>query len=159
MDHENATHQGKCYCGAVKVTVSGPPVAAGYCHCLECRKWHSAPINAFAIWPADQVTLEGDTMASAVSEDSARVSCRQCGGCVANRKPTMDIIGVYPMTLAGPANTFHFEPAFHIFYEERVMNVNDGLPKYVDLPEMFGGSGRTVHESQNTGWCSTERAS
>ena len=39
------------------------------------------------------------------------------------------------------------------------MNVNDGLPKYVDLPEMFGGSGRTVHESQNTGWRSTERAS
>jgi hypothetical protein len=27
------TYKGKCFCGAVEVTVTGGPVAMGYCHC------------------------------------------------------------------------------------------------------------------------------
>jgi hypothetical protein len=152
MSDENAVYKGSCYCGAVTVTVKGPPAAAGYCHCLECRKWHSAPINAFGIWSNDNVTIEGPTTTSTVSEVSGRVSCSKCGGCIANLKPTMGMTAVYPMTLAGPEDTFKFEPAFHIFYEERVMDVSDGLPKFVDVPEQFGGSGKTVEESASTGW-------
>ena len=152
MSDENAVYKGSCYCGAVTVTVKGPPAAAGYCHCLECRKWHSAPINAFGIWSNDNVTIEGPTTTSTVSEVSGRVSCSKCGGCIANLKPTMGMTAVYPMTLAGPEDTFKFEPAFHIFYEERVMDVSDGLPKFVDVPEQFGGSGKTVVESVSTGW-------
>ena len=64
----------------------------------------------------------------------------------------MGMTAVYPMTLAGPQDTFKFEPAFHIFYEERVMDVGDGLPKFVDVPEQFGGSGKTVEEASSTGW-------
>ena len=59
MSQENTVYKGSCYCGAVTVTVAGPPAAAGYCHCLECRKWHSAPINAFSIWPDANVTIDG----------------------------------------------------------------------------------------------------
>jgi hypothetical protein len=32
-----ATHKGECFCGAVKVEVSGEPEAMGYCHCRSCR--------------------------------------------------------------------------------------------------------------------------
>lgn len=152
MPDENAVHRGSCYCGAVTVTVKGPPAAAGYCHCLECRKWHSAPINAFGIWPEANVTIEGPTTTSAVSEASGRVSCSKCGGCLVNLKPTLGMTAVYPMTLAGPEATFKFEPAFHIFYAERVMDVHDELPKFTDMPEQFGGSGKTVEESGSTGW-------
>lgn len=34
-----ATYQGNCFCGAVQFTVSGEPVAMGYCHCQSCREW------------------------------------------------------------------------------------------------------------------------
>lgn len=152
MNDDNQVHKGSCYCGAVQVTVQGPPAAAGYCHCLECRKWHSAPINAFSIWPNAKVTIDGPTTTSTVNEISGRVSCSKCGGGVANLKPTFDMTVIYPMTLAGPQGTFTYEPGFHIYYDERVMNVNDGLPKFVDLPEPFGGSGKTVEESGGPGW-------
>ena len=152
MSEENTVYKGSCYCGAVTVTVKGPPAAAGYCHCLECRKWHSAPINAFSIWPDANVTIDGPTTTSTVSEQSRRVSCSKCGGCVANLKPTINMTVVYPMTLAGVEGRFTFEPGFHIFYGERVMDVRDGLPKFVDLPEQFGGSGKTVEEAARTGW-------
>ena len=30
-------YQGSCFCGAVKLTVSGAPMAMGYCHCESVR--------------------------------------------------------------------------------------------------------------------------
>ena len=45
---------GQCYCGNVQVTVTGPAAVSGYCHCLECRKWLSAPVNAFSVWPFER---------------------------------------------------------------------------------------------------------
>ena len=59
---------------------------------------------------------------------------------------------IYPMTLAGPKGTFEFEPAFHIFYEERVMDVKDGLPKFLDKPQSMGGSGTMIDEPEISGW-------
>jgi hypothetical protein len=41
--------------------------------------------------------------------------------------------------------TCHFDeglaPKMHIFYENRVKDINDGLPHFKDLPKDFGGSG------------------
>ena len=38
MSENDATHEGHCYCGAVKVVVTGDAVGEGYCHCKTCRK-------------------------------------------------------------------------------------------------------------------------
>ncbi len=32
------------------------------------------------------------------------------------------------------------------------MDANDGLPKFADVPEHLGGSGKTVKEPASTGW-------
>jgi hypothetical protein len=32
----------------------------------------------------------------------------------------------------------------HLQWAERVLDVKDDLPKYLDFPERFGGSGRLV---------------
>ena len=141
---------GSCYCGKTKVTVSGEPVASAYCHCRSCRKWHSAPINAWAAWPADKVKITGDTVTSSYNTESQRISCASCGGCVANGKPKPELMVVYPMTLVDSG--LEFKPDFHIFYDERVMDVNDGLPKFVDAPEEFGYSGETVDEPSISAW-------
>ncbi len=148
MAENDQVHHGSCYCGAVKVSVEGPPAAAAYCHCQDCRKWHSAPINAWSIWPDAKVQIDGPVITSTVSEQSRRVSCKKCGGCVANLKPAVNMTVIYPMTLAGPEATFRFDPQFHIFYNERVMDVSDGLPKFIDMPKPFGGSGETAEEPQ-----------
>ena len=149
---ERATEcQGACYCGAIKVVVDGAPVAAGYCHCHSCRKWHAAPINAWAVWPKDRVTIDGAVTESNEHAASRRVACKVCGGCVANIKPKSDMVVVYAMTLAG--SPFAFEPTLHLYYGERVMDIADDLPKFVDSPVAFGGSGALVDDAGRTGWC------
>ena len=81
---------------------------------------------------------------------SRRITCTVCGGCVANEKPQLDMVAVYPMTLFGSA--YRFEPTMHIFYSEGVLDMSDGLPKFVDVPDTFGGSGELAPEPAQTAW-------
>jgi hypothetical protein len=43
-----------------------------------------------------------------------------------------------------PALTF--SPGVHVNYAETVLPMRDGLPKFKDFPEGFGGSGEMVAE-------------
>jgi hypothetical protein len=46
---KNMSHLGNCFCGAVKLEVTGSPEAMGYCHCSSCRSWSGGPVNAFSL--------------------------------------------------------------------------------------------------------------
>ncbi len=48
---------GRCFCGAVELTVTGAPVAMGYCHCADCRAWSAGPVNAFSLWSPEAVRI------------------------------------------------------------------------------------------------------
>ena len=52
-----ATHNGECFCSAVKIEVSGEPIGMGYCHCQSCRSWSGGPVNAFTLWKPDAVRI------------------------------------------------------------------------------------------------------
>lgn len=150
MTNVQREYKGACFCGAVEVTVVGPPMVAGYCHCHSCRKWHAAPVNAWSAWSNDNVTITGETLPTEQAGKCKRICCTACGGGVANEIPAFGMIVVYPMTLAGSG--FQFEPRMHIFYEERVMDLHDGLPKFIDVPKYQGGSGKMINEDGHTGW-------
>jgi hypothetical protein len=152
LSDQTDVYRGKCYCGSVEVTVKGSPKSSAICHCHSCRKWHAAPINAWSIWKSDDVTISGDpVITSTQNEASGRVSCAKCGGCVANHKPRVNMTVVYAMTLADSGLVF--APASHIFYSERVMDFADSLPKFADMPERMGGSGKRLEEPEKTCWC------
>ncbi|MDZ7839617.1 MAG: GFA family protein [Gammaproteobacteria bacterium] len=121
-----------------------------YCHCHYCRKWHSAPVNAWALWPNDKVRMQGQVTEFRDLTQGVRISCAQCGAGVANRKPEANMIVVYPMTLV--ESGLKFEPTSHIYYSKRVLDLSDGLPKYVDMPVEWGGSGETMDEPPLTRW-------
>lgn len=144
------TYNGQCYCGHVQVEVTGAPVFAAYCHCLSCRTWHSAPMTALAAWPEDAVRVTGEVVVSKKSDETQRTSCAKCGGNVLTTKPGLGWKVVYPLTLSG--SDFAYQPAAHIFYGERVLDLNDGLPKFADVPADAGGSGTMVEETACSGW-------
>ena len=152
---EERTYEGGCFCGAVRIAVRGRPVAAGLCHCESCRRWHSAPVNAWALWPdaAVEVTGGGEELLEFNRQGgdgpSGRSSCRRCGGAVFNRKPHFGMTVVYAMTLAD--SELAFEPTFHCYYGEGVLHLADGLPKFADLPENLGGTGERLDEPPSTG--------
>lgn len=138
-------HVGSCFCGAVKIEVTGQPEAMGYCHCSDCSGWAGAPINAFSLWSSDavKVTAGADKLGSfAKTETSHRKFCTQCGGHIMCAHPEMGKTDVYLNTVPG----LEHKGAFHVFYGEKTMSVPDGLPKFKDLPAEFGGSGEIFEE-------------
>jgi len=68
---------GGCLCGKVRFSATGAPDRVGLCHCLVCRKHHGAPFWAAAIYPADAVTIIGET-----HDHQGRHTCRDCGSSV-----------------------------------------------------------------------------
>jgi len=141
----NDQHSGSCFCGAVKFTVSGDPAGIGYCHCQSCRHWSAGPVNAFSLWPpsALKVTQGADKIGTYNKTPiSYRKWCTQCGGHLFTDHPTMGLVDVYAAMLPSLA----FQPGVHVHYQETVLRMPDGLPKFKDMPSEMGGSGATLPE-------------
>ena len=54
----------------------------------------------------------------------------------------MGVVDVYASVL----KDLEFKPAIHINYESTILPIKDGLPKFKDFPEDFGGSGELLPE-------------
>jgi hypothetical protein len=139
------TFDGACLCGAVQFTVSGDPVAMGYCHCDSCRKWSAGPVNAFTLWKPDavRVTRGADRIAEFhKTPRSHRQWCKSCGGHLFTKHPEWDLVDVYAAVIP----EFPYKPGVHVNYQETRLHIKDGLPKMRDLPKEMGGSGEAVAE-------------
>lgn len=133
-------HRGTCFCGAVEVEARGEPLDMGYCHCESCRAYSGAPFVAFTIWPRDKVTVRGSVGSFNKVGTSERKFCVQCGGHFLLDHPGLDVSDIRASILP----SVRFEPASHLFYSERAMDVQDGVPKFKDMPAEIGGSGETI---------------
>jgi len=139
------THKGNCFCGAVEIEARGTPEAMGYCHCESCRSYAGAPVAAFTLWKADDVSVtKGDNQLGTFNKTgfSARRYCTTCGGHVLVEHPTLGMTDVHAATLPDLA----FSPGVHLHYQETVLPMKDGLPKLRDFPAEIGGSGETMPE-------------
>jgi len=138
-------YEGQCFCGEVEISVTGNAAAMGFCHCESCRHWSAGPINAFSLWPPENVkVVKGAELLEtfAKTDASHRKWCKNCGGHVMTEHPEMGMVDVYAAILPD----LKFEPEVHVFYGEKVVSVKDGLPKMADVPEEMGGSGNTLPE-------------
>ena len=138
-------HQGSCFCGKVKIEVSGEPAAMGYCHCSDCRHWSAGPINAFSLWaPANVKVVAGQDQIGTYNKTprSYRKWCTSCGGHLFTEHPHWGLTDVYAATIPD----FPYQAAVHVNYQETRLPMRDGLPKMKDLPAEMGGSGATIGE-------------
>ena len=139
------TYKGACFCGSVEFTVSGSPAAQGYCHCESCRKWSAGPVNAFTLWNPEAVKIEkgadkiGEYHKSA---NSLRKWCVKCGGHLFTDHPHWKLVDIYAALLP----QLKFEPGVHVHYQETVLPMRDGKPKFKDVPAEMGGSGTLLPE-------------
>jgi hypothetical protein len=139
------TYEGACFCGAVEFTVTGAPVAMGYCHCESCRSWSAAPVNAFTLWQPDALRVtKGASLVGSYSKNptSHRKYCRTCGGHVFTDHPLWGVTDVYAASIPD----FPYQAALHVNYQETKLRIKDGLPKMRDMPKELGGSGVTLPE-------------
>ncbi len=137
------SHAGRCFCGAVEIEVQGAPEAMGYCHCESCRSWSGGPVNAFSLWKPGAVTVKrgaGEIRMFAKTAMSERQFCAKCGGHIMANHPPLGLVDVFAATIP----TLNFQPGVHVNYQETVLRMDDGLPKFKDFPAEFGGSGEMV---------------
>ena len=143
--NEGKTYAGSCFCGAVRFTVSGEPIAMGYCHCDSCRHWSAGPVNAFSLWKPEgvKITQGADNIGTYnKTPKSYRKWCKTCGGHIFTEHPHAGFIDVYAAII--PSLTF--KPGLHAHYAETVLHIKDGLPKLKDIPKEMGGSGEALPE-------------
>lgn len=133
-----AVHHARCFCGAVRYEVLADPVEAKVCHCSTCRSLHGAPMQWAAIFHKRDVRFTaGEPHLRFYHSASNRperilpckVSCALCGTPIADDGRTMWLAfpTLFDFGTRVPAS---FRPSCHIFYAERVLDVDDGLPKW-----------------------------
>lgn len=141
----NSTLSGRCFCGEVQFEVTGQPVAMGYCHCDSCRSWSAGPVNAFSLWNPEslQVTHGAQSIGTFnKTPQSSRKWCTKCGGHLFTDHPHWKLVDIYAAVLP----QLEFEPGVHVHYQETVLSIHDGKPKFKDIPAEMGGSGVTIPE-------------
>src|SRR5258705_2528804 len=136
-------HSGSCFCGAVKVEVTGSPEAMGYCHCSSCRSWSGGPVNAFSLWKPEAVRVTAGVEHLATFSKTAmsqRKYCAKCGGPPMTNHPPLCLLYVYTATL--PA--LPFVPGGHANYAATGMPMRDRLPKLKGFTAEVGWSGEAI---------------
>ncbi len=124
----------------------GSPAVAAYCHCVECRTARQTPVFDQVAWAPVQLTItagEDKVVAYDYTDKMTVYSCGECGSRLFNTnaaglKSTWQ--GLFRGANDGQLPE-EFKSQVHLFYGERVIDIDDDLPKFRDGPEAFGGSG------------------
>lgn len=124
-------YAGRCFCGDVRFEVAGPVQYSAFCHCASCRR---ASGGAFVAWVTfDKHGLHwrsGTIMHHASSPGVTRGHCPRCGTSLTYEE--IDRAGQVDITLASFEDPARFQPAAHIWMEDRLpcIEVGDQLPRY-----------------------------
>jgi len=70
---------GGCHCGDIRYETADEAIHHCLCHCLDCRKSAGAPAVAWALVPADRVTIIGEPVWYVSSQHGRRGFCGRCG--------------------------------------------------------------------------------
>jgi hypothetical protein len=122
-----------CLCGASRFTVAGDPIGRFFCHCTICQKAYGKPFADVTFFWAGSVALP-DSHAIEFRRHRAPPAMRR-GRCAKCGNPVINLLGMTPLTLAFvpsqnfPKATELPAPDRHIFYDRRVADIADSVPK------------------------------
>jgi hypothetical protein len=121
--------EGSCLCGQVGYALPGPLSAIGHCHCLVCRKAHSAAFGTFALVPAEgfRWTRGEALLTHFATTKGERAFCSICGTTLTGAAPP-GVVGIALATLDVDPIA---RPAIHAQVSQSVawVEVRDDLPK------------------------------
>lgn len=124
-----------CDCGAVSAQMTGDPKVRAFCHCEDCRELLQVPYHSVLAWDGDQVRIsKGEAVVFAFQHPHKRMKrfhCMHCGDVLFNT----NAMGwkIVSQLMYRKSNDGHLPQALqsnaHFFYDRRVVDVNDALPK------------------------------
>lgn len=140
-----AKHRAQCHCGGVRFEYRADPLDAKLCHCRDCQRLHGAPMQWAAIFHKRDVRCVagaaqlrfygsvhgGSAHGQAQGQLPCKVSCGRCGTPLADEGRNMWLAFPTLFDFGTPAVVPDaFRPTCHIFYHQRVLDVDDDLPKW-----------------------------
>ncbi|RVQ66376.1 GFA family protein [Croceicoccus ponticola] len=82
MNNSNVRREGGCLCGSVRYSVPFEPLATVVCHCRNCQKQAGSALSVVAVFPRDELALDGVlTVYEDKGTSGQRVFRRFCGTC------------------------------------------------------------------------------
>ena len=165
---------GSCYCGKVQFNAVGSLMGTWVCHCRACtRSKGGGPAWLVGVaGEAIEYTKGGDLVKTIEAPDAygsmTHTFCTNCGSHIYQNPKGMPMKAFYASVFEyeNGKNTSqrdasekpssknpgvvcvlpeHLMPKLHANYENRLMDYNDGLPKYKDQPAGFGGSDKQLN--------------
>lgn len=129
MAEDGSVTTGGCRCGAVRISFSGAPFLASYCHCTDCRKASGAPVTAFVGVRKAVLSVKG-TPAVFRNGPVERAFCANCGSPLwyADTRLANDVY----LMVGALDEPDAFAPQQHAFVSEKLswFHLDDGLPHY-----------------------------
>jgi phytoene dehydrogenase-like protein len=125
---------GKCSCGTVGWSATGSSSINFVCHCSICRTASGLDALPAAGFKSDQIMFENEAGIEArvpSNSKNPRLYCKKCNDYVA--EDARRVLGVYALPLHRvDADKIDdcYKPNAHIFYTDRVKDVDDALPKW-----------------------------
>ena len=133
-DGEKRTNA-SCYCGKIQMEIRGRPVAVSICHCTVCRRLSGGAFSIQSLHSKNNFSCaaeEVDLWSIQSSPNVTRYRCKECGS------PVYATLGkgkTYVVPRGALTNVAKddecFAPTHHMHYKQRVIDIEDELPKYV----------------------------
>lgn len=127
-------YQLSCDCGQIRMTARGKPELSLYCHCGSCRALYSADMLSGTGWANENVDLPDESSLFVYKMDGkemTRYGCSKCGMIMYGvHSPGIPVIphGVFRKANGGKLPAA-LAPTLHLFYGDRVVDVDDDLRK------------------------------
>jgi hypothetical protein len=150
-------YHGQCWCGHVTFECEGEPLFAQHCHCNKCRE-----VASYCKRDADKIGYSYTAaylltnfhltskikLEETIRNNATLLLCPDCHCLIygISLDPSLQAgIGINANNFSFASNIpASFKPVRHIWYADRVVDINDPLPKFKDAPKEQFGSGDTV---------------
>jgi hypothetical protein len=129
-------YEGECHCGRVRFELEGPPMAAFCCHCTVCRRSIGCPYILVGMWQPERARIAkgAPLLERTTSPWLTRHRCPDCGAAIYNAVSTKSFVASNFMLPLLLERDDAVRPTHHIFYADRMVDIDDGLPKFDALP-------------------------
>ena len=124
-----------CDCGSVRFTLSGEPRVRGFCHCEDCRELLKIPFHSVTAWNPEQLEItQGADSVTEFQHPEKRMKRFYCGNCgeTLYNSNAMDWRVVSQLLIRkchGNELPPELRSTKHFFYDRRILDVDDELPK------------------------------
>lgn len=123
-----------CSCGNATFEVRGAPLFRVFCHCTICQRYNGAPFADVVVYAASDVATPpaGSVEYTAYKPppNVQRGKCVACGDAAIEQfaAPLFPKLTMVPAARHADAEALP-EPLMHMFYDKRITDADDDLPK------------------------------